>query len=156
MMPVPQNRGMRIRIVGTQLPGSSCRPPGIETAYSNIHVGVQRKNRPRELLDLQRGDAETVTWTVECTVEETDVRGPYLQGRPGERFLYLSWVTVDDAATLTMFRRAKLMLADVPAETLAAAIESGVLEAHLGLTDATGNPLCARVKPAAIRWTAAT
>ncbi|MFE5474866.1 DUF5990 family protein [Nocardia sp. NPDC056541] len=147
---------MRIRIVGTQLPGSSCRPPGIETAYSNIHVGVQRRNRPQELLDLQRGDSETVTWTVECTVHETDVRGPYVQGRPGERFLYLSWVSDDDTATLTMFRRAKLMLADVPAETLAAATESGVLEARLGLTDATGNPLCARVEPASIRWAAVT
>ncbi|MFD6395872.1 DUF5990 family protein [Nocardia sp. NPDC060249] len=147
---------MRIRIVGTHLPGSSCRPPGIETAYSNIHVGVQRKDRPQELLDLQRGDAETVTWTVECSVDGTGIRGPYIQGRPGERFLYLSWVTVDDAATLTMFRRAKLMLADVPAEILTAATESGMLEARLGLTDATGNPLCARVKPSLIRWTAAT
>ncbi|MGW6621102.1 DUF5990 family protein [Nocardia sp. NPDC055002] len=147
---------MRIRIVGTQLPGSSCRPPGIETAYSNIHVGVQRRNRPQELLDLQRGDAESVSWTVEGTVHETDVRGTHIQGRPGERFLYLSWVSADDAGTLTMFRRAKLMLADVPAETLAAAVESGVLEARLGLTDATGNPLCARVEPATIRWAAAT
>ncbi|MFD4356502.1 DUF5990 family protein [Nocardia sp. NPDC058518] len=147
---------MLIRIVGTQLPGLSCRPAGIETAYSNIHVGVQRKNRPQELLDPQRGDADAVTWTVECTVDGTDIRGPYIQGRPGDRFLYLSWGTVDDAGTVTMFRRAKLMLADVPAEVLAAATESGVLEARLGLTDATGNPLCARVKPALIRWTAAT
>ncbi|MEV4151842.1 DUF5990 family protein [Nocardia salmonicida] len=148
---------MLIRIVGTQLPGLSCRPPGIETAYSNIHVGVQRKNRPQELLDPQRGDADSVTWTVECTVEGgNDVRGPYIQGRPGERFLYLSWGTIDDAGMLTMFRRAKLMLADVPAEVLAAATESGVLEARLGLTDTTGNPVCARVKPAQIRWTAAT
>lgn len=147
---------MLIRIVGTQLPGSTCRPAGVETAYSNIHVGVQRKNRPHELLDPQRGDADTVTWTVECTVVDADIRGPYIQGRPGERFLYLSWVTVDDAAAFTMFRRAKLMLADVPAETLAAATESGVLEARLGLTDSTGNPLCAGVKPPVIRWTAAT
>ncbi|MFD3703179.1 DUF5990 family protein [Nocardia sp. NPDC058658] len=145
---------MLIRIVGTQLPGSSCRPAGIDTPYSNIHVGVQRKNRPQELLDLQRGDSETVTWTVECTVDAADVHGPYIQGRPGERFLYLSWAAIDDTGTPSMFRRAKLMLADVPAETLAAAAESGVLEARLGLTDATGNPLCARVKPPMIRWTA--
>lgn len=53
-----------------------------------------------------------------------------------------------------MFRRAKLMLADVPTEVMAAATVSSVLEARLGLTDATGNPVCARVKPPAIRWTA--
>ncbi len=55
-----------------------------------------------------------------------------------------------------MFRRAELMLADVCAETLAAATESGVLQARVGLTDATGNPLCARVQPATIDWSAAT
>lgn len=147
---------MLIRIVGTQLPGSSCRPEGIETAYSNVHVGVQRRNQPRELLDLQRGDTETVTWTVECTADGDDIRGPYIQGRPGERFLYLSWVTVDDAGATTTFRRAELMLADVCAETLAAATKSGVLEARVGLTDAIGNPLCARVRPAMIDWSAAT
>lgn len=147
---------MLIRIVGTRLPGSSCHPAGVETAYSNVHVGVQRKNRPRELLDPQRGDADTVSWTVECTVDGTDIRGPYIQGRPGERFLYLSWVTVDNAGAFGMFRRAKLMLADVPAGILAAATESGVLEARLGLTDATGNPLCARVKPPLVDWDATT
>ncbi|MFD3593594.1 DUF5990 family protein [Nocardia sp. NPDC058640] len=147
---------MLIRIVGTQLPGSSCQPAGIASAYTNIHVGVQRKNRPQELLDPQRGDADTVTWTVECTVDGDDVRGPYIQGRPGERFLYLSWGTVDAAGTTTMFRRAKLMLADVPAEVLSAAARSGVLEARVRLTDAAGNPLCARVKPAWIDWTATT
>ncbi|MFD3424495.1 DUF5990 family protein [Nocardia fluminea] len=36
----------------------------------------------------------------------------------------------------------------------ARATRQGVLEARLGLTDATGNPLCARVEPASIRWTA--
>ncbi|MFD6451867.1 DUF5990 family protein [Nocardia sp. NPDC060220] len=82
--------------------------------------------------------------------------GPTSRADRGERFLYLSWVSDDDTATLTMFRRAKLMLADVPAETLAAATESGVLEARLGLTDTTGNPLCARVEPASIRWAAVT
>ncbi|MFD4430446.1 DUF5990 family protein [Nocardia sp. NPDC058497] len=144
---------MLIRIVGTGLPGSSCHPAGAP-AYTNIHVGVQRRNRPEELLDLQRGDAESVTWTLECSVDGADVRGPYVQGGPGARFVYLSWGTVDDAGTFAMFRRAKLMLADVPTEVMAAATVSGVLEARLGLTDATGNPVCARVKPPAIRWTA--
>ncbi len=55
-----------------------------------------------------------------------------------------------------MFRRAELMLADVPTETMAAATETGVLEARLGLADATGNPVCARVKPLAIHCNAAT
>ncbi len=44
-------------------------------------------------------------------------------------------------------RRAKLMLADVPADVADAAATSGTLVGGLGLTDAEGHPLCARVKP---------
>jgi hypothetical protein len=53
-----------------------------------------------------------------------------------------------------MFRRAKLMLADVPAEVLDSAAASGLLVGRLGLTDANGQPRCARVRPPQIRWTA--
>ncbi len=60
---------------------------------------------------------------MDCAVdidgEAPDVTGPYIQGRPSERFIYLSWVTVDDANNATLFRRAKLWLDDgVPRETL--------------------------------------
>jgi hypothetical protein len=55
-----------------------------------------------------------------------------------------------------MFRRAKLMLDVVPAEVLAAAAREGLLVGRLGLTDAHGNPLCARVEPPHITWTAET
>ncbi|MGH3559093.1 MAG: DUF5990 family protein [Mycobacterium sp.] len=35
------------------------------------------------------------------------------------------------------------------------ATTSGLLVGRLGLTDAKGNPLCARVRPPQISWTAA-
>ncbi len=118
----------------------------------NIHVGVQRKNRRDELLDLHPGDAASAEWTLDCSVDGTDVRGPHIQGRPGARSIYLSWGDVDDNGRFTMFRRAKLMLADVPVDVLDAAARSGTLVGTLGLTDAKGHPLCARVKPPMIRW----
>ena len=145
---------MRIRIEGSDLPGRSCgssaEQPG---GYTNIHVGVQRRGKPGELLDLQPGDAATVVWTFDATVTGSDVRGPYVQGGPGQRFIYLSWGTLDDAG-FHMFRRAKLLLTDVPAAVLAAAQRSGTLVARLGLTDAKGNPTCASVKPPAVEWAA--
>ena len=146
---------VRIRILGMQLPGRDCGPGGDFPGYSNIHVGVQRKNRPNELLDLHPGDATTAMWTLDCAVDGMDVRGPYIQGPPGERFIYLSWGTVDDAGRFTLFRRAKLMLEDVPADVLQSAAASGLLVGSLGLTDAKGHPLCARVRPPQISWTAA-
>jgi hypothetical protein len=53
-----------------------------------------------------------------------------------------------------MFRRAKLVLADIGAEIIAAAEQSGELTATLGLTDARGHPVCARIKPPAVEWSA--
>ena len=144
---------MQLQIVGTTLPGRDCGANGNFPGYTNIHVGLQRKNKPAELLDLHPGDAAQAIWTVDCTVDGADVRGPYIQGPPGGRFIYLSWGAVDDGV-FNMFRRAKLMLEDVPADVLESAAESGLLIGTLALTDAKGQPLCASVRPPQITWTA--
>jgi hypothetical protein len=156
---------MRIRIDAVDLPGLTCRAPEGRTvsAYDNIHVAVQRRDRPAELLDPQPGDAASATWTLECTAEPSptgieptgiEVKGPYVQDRLGHRFIYLSWGTVDEAGVFSMFRRAKLMLGSVPSDVLAAAAREGLLIGRLGLTDESGNPRCARVVPPQIEWTA--
>ncbi|WP_327184180.1 DUF5990 family protein [Streptomyces sp. NBC_01334] len=151
---------MRIRIEAVDLPGLT-RPASADgrvPAYGNLHVAVQRRDRPAELLEPQPGDAPSATWTLECTASAsptgTEVTGPYVQDRLGRRFVYLSWGTVDEADVFTMFRRAKLMLDAVPADVLAAAAQDGLLVGRLGLTDGQGGPLCARVEPPHITWTA--
>jgi len=137
------------------LPGLSCGPsPDVPDGYKNIHVGVQRRAKPEELLQLVPGDSTSARWELESEIKGDDVKGPYIQGRPGERFIYLSWGVVGDDGSFTMFRRAKLMLADVPREVLRDAVKSGRLTARLNLTDSKGNPLCARVKAPAIAWSA--
>ncbi|MER5600162.1 DUF5990 family protein [Streptomyces sp. NPDC002265] len=141
---------MRICIDADDLPGLSCAPAkGSDQPYRNIHVAVQRRDRPAELLGPQPGNADAASWTLECTTTAspagTDVNGPYVQGRPGGRFIYPSWGTVDETHTFTMFRRAKLLLDVVPTEILTSAAHSGLLVGRCGLTDARGNPLCARV-----------
>ena len=143
---------MQIRIVGTDLPGRDCPPGHNFPGYENVHVGMQTKRRPPELLNVQAGDAAEVEWTIDCEVTGSDVRGPYVQGRPGDRFIYLNWGSVDGAGHIEMFRRAKLMLDGVPADVLAEASRSGVLVGRLGLTDAKGQPLCAAVRPPTIEW----
>ena len=145
---------MQIRIIGTDLPGRDCPPGHNFPGYSNVHVAVQSKKRPPELLDLQPGDATEVTWTIECEVNGSDVRGPHIQGRPGDRFIYLNWGSVDGDGRMDMFRRSKLMLDGVPGKVLAQAAKSGLLVGRLGLTDAKGQPLCAAVRPPQIGWTA--
>jgi hypothetical protein len=151
---------MRIRIDATDLPGLTCPAPEGRTvsAYDNIHVAVQRRDRPAELLDPQPGDGVSATWTLECTAAPSptgiEVKGPYVQDRLGHRFIYLSWGTVDEAGVFSMFRRAKLMIDAVPSDVLAEAAREGLLVGRLGLTDESGHPRCARVVPPEIEWTA--
>ena len=152
---------MQIRIEGRDLPGTSCGPsPDVPGGYHNIHVGVQRRSRRDELLGLVPGDASSATWTVDCNAVTSptgvDLKGPYIQGPPGGRFIYLSWVTVDNAKSVTLFRRAKLWFDAIPSSVIDRALESGVLVGRLGLTDRKGNPLCAAVRPPVIEWSAET
>lgn len=84
-----------------------------------------------------------------------DLKGPYIQGPPGGRFIYLSWGTVDDAQEFSMFRRAKLWLDAIASKVIDSASGKGVLVGQLGLTDRKGDPLCAAVRPPMIQWSAA-
>jgi hypothetical protein len=107
-----------VRILGTDLPG---RGPGDEAGklrLGNVHVGVQRK---AEVVSRVPATAESARWEFEVAGREVDglldVGGPWVHGRPGARFLYLSWGAVDGDA-FAMFRRAKLMFGDIPTELL--------------------------------------
>ncbi len=149
---------MQIRIEGTDLPGRSCGPsPERPDGHANIHVGLQaKKGRPDDLLGMVPGDSASASWTIDCPVVATgsgiDVKGPYVQGPPGGRFLYLNWGIVDDGGTFRMFRRAKIMIDGIPPAVLATAADLGVLVGRVGLTDAKGNPTCAAIRPPLIEW----
>jgi hypothetical protein len=157
--PVREPAGIQIRVEGFGLPGRDCAPSGDVPGYRNIHVGIQRRDRRDELLGLHPGDAATAVWKLPATVVPTpaglDIKGPYIQGRPGGRFIYLSWGTVDDTGAFTMFRRAKLQLDAVDPATLDAARRYGRLIARLKLTDTNGHPLSAAVRPPLMSWRAA-
>jgi hypothetical protein len=107
---------------------------------------------------LVPGDAPSATWTFECDVVGSggvvDFKGQYVSGRPRERFVYLSWGTVDRPGTFDVFRRAKLWLDAVEPGVLRASQRSGRLVGRLGLTDGRGHPLCASVRPPRIEWSA--
>ena len=112
---------------------------------------MQRARDGEQFVD---GDAPEAVFELELTpTGPGEARGPFVQGRKGERFLYLVWAADPGRA---MFRRLKLMLGDVPAEVWAGAQQPGHrLEARLRLTDRCGGPLCARVRPPDVTWSAA-
>ena len=144
---------MLIRIEGTDLPGRRGGAEADRLRQGNVEVGVQRK---AEVVDRVAADAWSATWELVVSSREVDglldVGGPWVHGRPGARFLYLSWGTVA-GEVFAMFRRAKLLFGDIPTALLRAAHEGeGELVGRLGLTDEHGGPRCARVRPPDIFW----
>lgn len=136
---------MLLQIQGHHLPGRVWRSR--DEYYDNVHVGIQVGKEPR---DLVRADAESPSWTVPIDVifrgDGLDFRGAAVQGKPGARFVYLTWGDVGDDGSFAMFRRAKLMLADLT--PLVA--ETQKVIARVDLTDECGGPRCARLAPPAL------
>jgi hypothetical protein len=125
---------MRLVIRGHHLPGRTCGP------YEDVHVGLQVGRLPDGLVP---GDAKEAEWVTELSTAGGDFRGPAVQGRKGDRFVYLTWGTYRDA-TFSMFRRAKLMLADLPE-----GLDEVIVDVHL--TDDNAMPRCARLRTPALR-----
>ena len=146
---------MRIRIEAHDLPGRRFVCDGQQ--LENVHVGVQVGSKPEGLV---RGDAASARWEVAAAAVVGpdggfDLRGQAVHGRRGERFLYLTWGDVGADGSFSMFRRAKLMVADIePVLLEASAKADGTLIATIGLTDDRGGPRCARVRPPGVAWRA--
>lgn len=140
---------LTLRVEGHTLPGLRW------CGRSAVHVGAQHRADP---VQLHPGDAPAAVLTYTVRPRETsagglDFGGPYVHGRPGERFLYVTWGDVDASGAFAMFRRAKLRLADIPGEAVAAALRDGrPLVTPLCLTAADGSPRCASVRPPDVAW----
>ena len=145
---------MRITIEGRDLPGRRFVSDGVP--LDNVHVAVQVAKDP---VGLVPGDADSARWDVDVRAvvdgDAVDLRGAAVHGTRGVRFLYLTWGDVGADDSFSMFRRAKLMIADIdPALLATAAGDDGTLVASVRLTDEHGCPICARVRPPAISWRA--
>ncbi|MGI9614702.1 MAG: DUF5990 family protein [Acidimicrobiales bacterium] len=82
-----------------------------------------------------------------------DFRGDYVNGRRGDRFVYLSWGVPGEAEPFVMFARAKIKLGDIPTELLQAAVKKGTdLECRLEATNAKGQPASGTIRPPAVGW----
>lgn len=125
---------VRIELVGYNCP-----------VLPGVTVGIQRR---AEVIDQHPADGAEARWELDARlVSGADLRGPCVHGRPGARFLYLSWLRAPGG----MFRRAKLMLDAVPDDLL---VEEGGLRGRVDLAMPDGSPLCAAVRPPVVTWAA--
>jgi hypothetical protein len=138
---------LNVKIVGERLPGLTCGE------HRNVHIGVQRGDA---VVQVQPADGASVKFSFGIVLRETDdggvdFRSPFVHGKPGDRFFYLSWVEVDEAsAEPTMFSRVKLMLSDLPRGLVTMRTTS--LEGYLPLTKPDGKLVAASVRPPDIDW----
>ncbi|CAN7277367.1 DUF5990 family protein [Knoellia sp. LjRoot47] len=139
---------MDVRLVGDPVPAVPAGGPA-------LLVGVQRGRvveNPRPVTGSPM--VFDLSLDVVVTPDGLDLRGPFVQGRRGDRFLYLCWGHGGrDGSDLDLFRRAKLMLGVLDPADLVDARDDDVLVGRLSLVDARGGPVCAAVRPPAIRWT---
>ncbi|HEY7014623.1 MAG TPA: DUF5990 family protein [Streptosporangiaceae bacterium] len=167
--PVPELGPVTVLIDGYDLPGRSCQPEPDGTRHQNIHVALHmnkaRGDRPALVMpgspwlaaEPVPGDAPSARWELEVTVkrgdEGLDFGGRFVRGDRSDRHLGLAWGDVPGDGTLRLFRGAKLRLVDVDPGLIEDAMRPGHrLVARIRLTDAKGNPVCARVHPPALVW----
>jgi hypothetical protein len=147
---------MRIVIGGTNLPGRSfeCGPDGSDT-HRNVFVGI---GVGTDAVMRVPGDAASARWEIEVRTVRVDdggidFRGEFVNGRRGDRFVYLSWGNVDGAGNFAMFRRAKIGLSTIDQALAEDAVGADrTLECSVALTDARGGPRCARIPVAELSW----
>jgi hypothetical protein len=168
--PGPVAGTMTVVIEGSELPGRTCRPEPDGRGHKNVYVALGGRSEDRPALTMSNksgmaiepvpGDAPAARWEMPVTVRRDDdgfdFAGPYVRGVRDDRHLGLIWGDLLADGTLEVFRGAKLRLVDVDPGLIEQAIRPDHrLVATIRLTDAKGNPICARVHPPYLTWSAA-
>jgi hypothetical protein len=144
---------VNFRIVGRKLPGIKFGPSqGAYVERKPVYLGIQKK---KEVVNLVAGNARRAIFDFPVDVifenHSVDYRGPFVHGKKGDRFLYLSWGELEDEK-FTMFRRAKLHLSGINRSELKQSIgePKHFVEVIVDLTDQKGGPVCGSI--ADLRW----
>ena len=158
---------MTVVIEGSELPGRTCQPEPDGRGHENVHVALGGRGtdrpaltvpgRPGMAIEPVPGDAPAARWEMPVTVRRDedgfDFAGPFVRGVRDDRHLGLIWGDLVGDRTLHLFRGAKLRLVDVDLGLIEQALRPGhTLVARIRLTDAKGNPICARVHPPYLTW----
>jgi Family of unknown function (DUF5990) len=139
---------LAVVIEGVSLPGASFGP------YHHVRAGMGADPHTQALV---AGDAKSATWRFEIVAKRSpdggfDAAGSYVNGRRGERFLYINWIGTLPDGRVVGFRRAKLPLRDAPIEDVVALGPAAELVGRIRLTDRKGGPACATIHSPDLEW----
>jgi hypothetical protein len=122
----------------------------IESPPEGVDFALQRgSGSAYETVQRQRSAGKDLVFEFQPLIREgvsdrmAALGGPYVQGPPRQRFVYVDIGTYAGQADSCWSRRLKIPLEGMPAKTIAT---GGVLEARVPGTGRDGGPNCATVK----------
>ncbi len=150
------DKQLKLRVLCSRLPGLRFEDPykhepGVKEP---VYLGIQHGT---EVIEQVPADRQRVVFHPEFRMGKQpdgspNFLGPYAQGRPKDRFFYLSW-GVKRSDRFDMFRRLKIRLTHLEWPEIEQALESGEpLVVRLKLTDDLGGPECGTPDESRIAW----
>ncbi|MEJ0099828.1 MAG: DUF5990 family protein [Pseudomonadota bacterium] len=126
-------------------------PPGITWA---LQLGQNELVKPTSRAKSRICFDFTIDVVPDSTVVGFRLAGPAVQGRAGERFVYLGTGTYAGQVDSPIGRRAKIRLEGITRKLIAAskAKRAGLLEVQFAGTDSKGGPTCATVPLSGKGW----
>lgn len=114
-------------------------PPGVDYALQKGRGGAY------EPVQRQRSEGGDLVFEFQPSIKDGDVSlaGPFVQGPPKRRFIYLDIGTYAGQSDARWSRRLKIPLADITVKMMG---KGGVLEARVAGTGRDGGPTCATIK----------
>jgi hypothetical protein len=143
------SKEIQIQIICQHLPGSQFKK------RMGIRLGIQKG---KMVIDDVGADASSANFTAALRVVQNmetgafNFMGPFAQGSPQERFIYLCWGERKNDSW-EGFSRAKLQLRPIDSDVVERALANGTpIQVVIDMTDAKGGPLCASIKADKIAW----
>jgi len=124
----------------------------LEKPPAGVDFGLQKgRGSVYETIQTQRSGTKDLKFEFTVTAKVTGkstptLGGPFVQGPPSQRFVYLDIGTYAGQTDTQWSRRLKIPLTGITAKMIAQVSDSEILEARVPGTGRDGGPNCATVK----------
>lgn len=150
-------RQLQLKVMCSHLPGLRFEDPFKHEprVKEPVYLGIQRGTDVIEQVPASR---RRVVFRPEFRIGKRpdgspNFLGPFAQGRPADRFFYLSWGVKTEPEQFAMFRRLKIRLTHLAWPQIDRALESDEpIVVRLKLTDDLGGPACGTPDDSRIKW----
>jgi hypothetical protein len=127
----------------------------LEAPPAGVDYGIQKGNGNKyETIQKQRSDGHDLQFDIAIMIKNADTAapdfsGPFVQGPPGSRFIYIDIGTAAGQFGTPWSRRLKIPLTNIMMQTpgVLAGGSTVTMETRVAGTAKDGGPNCATVKP---------